>query len=72
MLFRWPTALINMLSHLCCYKIAEKMRTDSVLSALAFHRFTEIERLLSVASDELLAYDLAIDTCLFSQLRDLL
>lgn len=47
MLFWLPTALLNVLSHSGFYKIAEKMRMDPVLAALALHRVTEVDWSLS-------------------------
>lgn len=37
MIFNFPTPLLNILSHLMLYRIAERMRKDLVIAALPFH-----------------------------------
>lgn len=62
MLFRLPTPLVNILSHFGFYKIAERMRIDSVLAALAFHRMTEVDWSSSEGPDEFVADNFATGT----------
>lgn len=43
MLFWLLSPLVNVLRHFGFYKIAERMRMDPVLAALAFHQMTEVD-----------------------------
>lgn len=52
MLFRFPCSSVNVLIHFGFYKIAEKIRTDSVILSLAFHHATGIDWYLSGGSDD--------------------
>lgn len=59
MSFRLPTVLVNVLIYFGFYRIAEKMRMDSVLVSLAFYCVTEIDWSSSGSSDDFLSYDSA-------------
>lgn len=43
LLFRLPSKIFHALNDFGMYKFAILMRTDSVLTALAFHRFEEVD-----------------------------
>lgn len=62
-IFLWLSSpLVSVLSHLGFYKIAEKMRIESVLVALAFHRIIEVDWSSSGVPYELIVYDFTRST----------
>lgn len=56
MLFRLPTSFVKVLSYSRLYNVAERLRKDPALVALAFYRDTRIDWSSSVDSDDFVSY----------------
>lgn len=62
MLFRFPTAVWNFLSHLGFYDVSERMRKDPVLVPLPCYHVTAVDWSSSCGSNDLVAYNFTTGT----------
>lgn len=62
MLFWLPTTLLNIVTDLGLYKVAERMHMNAVRGALVFLRVTETDWFSSGGYDDIVSYDFATGT----------